>query len=173
MTGRQSGVSLVEALVALALTGVLVAISLQLWAMAYRMVHASGNFSRNPSAELALTSLRRDIHASVGVSLSMLAPLWSTEPLRLQTSDGGHVRWELDGDGLVRVERAKSGDTRSRQLLVRPVAGWRWRLYPGGLLELEIERRVAGNVWRVDQATAAPEVHTDRYWFARRGGVRW
>jgi hypothetical protein len=159
--------------VALAITAIALAIALQLWSAAYRMVHAAGTFSRNPSAELAVTSLRRDVHVSVGVALPMMAPLWSTEPLRLRTKDGGHVRWELEDDVLVRVERLPMGDVRSRQLLIRPLSGWRWRLYPGGLLELELERRVVADPWRVDRATAKAEVHTDRFWFASRGGMRW
>ena len=172
-TGSECGVSLLEALVALAVTGVALAIALQLWSAAFRMVHASGNLSRNPSEVAAMTSLKRDVHAASSVSLPIWAPLWSTEPLRLRVRDGSHVRFELDGDALVRVERVRTGAERSRQLLARPIAGWRWRLLPGGVLEVELDRRIAADAWRVDLATAEPELHTDRYWLAFRGGSRW
>lgn len=120
------GYSLVELLVALALTGVVAVAAAALVGEAVRVTEAAGRSLRSPSLGLAVVAMRRDVHGAVGPAHAPAAG-WCHDPLELVRWDGGLVRLEEDGGDLVRTAFDATGRPAGRRVLARGLTSWWWR----------------------------------------------
>jgi prepilin-type N-terminal cleavage/methylation domain-containing protein len=131
------GFSVVELVVALALTAVVAAAAAELIMEAVRITEAAGRSLRSPSLVLAVVSVRRDVEASVGL-LHPPSVGWTQEDLELVGWDGTRMRLHLEGRDLVRAATDELGRWNRRRVLARGVASWWWRSPRPGVIDVRI-----------------------------------
>jgi len=168
---RWAGYSLVELLVALALLGVVGAVSSGLLVELARLDAALARTARVPLLDPALARLRNDIQSAAAAGLS---PTWSSLPLVLLLEDGSRLRYRVTAGHLERHVAASVDRPWRPAGSAVAVADWRWRAVGPRLLVVEIE------AWSVRRAgvpapaggAAAPSEPTVRelLWIALRGG---
>ena len=132
---KTGGYSVVELLVALALTVVVVLVAGQLVAEAVELFGTAGQQVRDPAVILTVATVRRDIQDSTGL---VSAPVvgWSTAPLDLLSWDGQRVRICHQGDALVRIPLDAMGRPTGRRVLCRGVTAWWWRMVSTSILDV-------------------------------------
>lgn len=130
------GFTLVEVLVALALTLLALTLASQLLVEAQRLFILSGREQRNPVVPVTAGRLRADIQASAAAT----SPGGPTAPLLLTGHPAGAVRYELVAHELLRSVLDDGGRLRSRRPLLRGVTAWRWRS-DGGVVSVEVDFR--------------------------------
>ncbi len=153
MRNREEGVSLVEVLVALAVTGVTMAIAARLLIGSQFLFMAAAREARDPVMEIVVRQLRNDIQGSSGVDGGFGGVDWSSQPLDLV----GHARYDRISyrrTSDLRLVRSFviDGRTVSRDLL-HGVVSWRW-IDAAGLLSLQISIR--RQPWRGDPLNPSP-----------------
>jgi len=131
------GFSVVELVVALALTAVVAVAAAELIMEAVRITEAAGRSLRSPTLALAVVAVRRDVEASVRL-LHPPSTGWSQEDLELVGWDGRRVRLHADGGDLVRTATDELGRPSSRRVVVRGIASWWWRSPRAGVIDVRI-----------------------------------
>jgi hypothetical protein len=146
-----SGTTLVELLVAIALTSVAILVASALIVQSIRVVEGTSRTLRDSSTVRAKARLRSDIQMSR--SADVISVGWTEGPLRLGLAAGGQVVWQRRGRFLDRL-----GADGGRSAQARGLTGWRWRSLSNDVLEIELRVRV-GDDERVEDLA-----------FALRGG---
>ena len=155
MRSREAGVSLVELLVALLVTGVTMAIAARLLIGSQYLLMAASREARDPIVEIAIRQLRNDIQGSSSVRFG--GREWSSQPIELLGHQSyGSIRYERTSDLRLVRTLERDGKEISRDLL-HGVVIWRW-IDLGGLLSLQISIR--RQVWRGDPLHPSAEVLT-------------
>lgn len=169
---RRSGYTVVELVVALALSSVVVIAAAELIEQAMRLFRDAGLAARNPSLTVALAGVRRDIQDSAGVVPGMVG--WSDGPLDLVGWDGRRLRLARDGDALIRTAFDVSGSPSSRRVVGRGLTAWWWRQSGGSAIDVRLTVLVAPDP--APGRRAVVERRTEVRRFAMRGapdGRRW
>jgi len=138
MTEREAGFTLIEMLVALVMVLLVFSIGGSLFLEAGRTMAHSAARAMDERADLAGELLRRDLRGARSVE-APLGLIWSSADLVIQAPNGSRVTWAQLENRLTRRDSA-SGDVWSRTLLDDLVL-WRWRVLPGGLIEVELTLR--------------------------------
>lgn len=140
---RVDGFTVAELVVSLALTSAIVLICSLLIVEAFRLVRAADHRLASTSGAEITASLRSDLHQAA--SLAGLAVGWQRGPLELVGWDGGGVRYQLDGDLLVRESWTGPGSPTVRRVLDRSVTAWWWRLVNEQTVEVRLTVGVVGS----------------------------
>jgi len=105
------------------------------------------------STQLALTTIRHDAKsarsvragastaAATSIPAAQTPASWTSTPLVLAGPDGSRAVYRFAGGALERVVQDPSGRERTRQIVARQVALFRWRRPAVGLVEVEIALR--------------------------------
>lgn len=168
-SGRQSGVTLVELLVAFALLAAIAVLSAQLVIQSTRLIDTVASASRNPDLVIATEWLRRDLYETV--TLVGGDPFWTDAPLVTLDQDGGAVVFASVDGQLVRTSVPPGGLALDHRVLLRGVVAWRWRVVGGGMVSIELEAFANPEAHRNPAGRLAPAVErrTERLSFALRG----
>jgi hypothetical protein len=171
---RQAGFTLLEAMISLLLVMIALTLAVSLLDDARRMLDAGRRDATDPMPRYARVTLRRDLSEARAASSSLLPELWTSEPLALATAEPGHLRYDVEGDRLVRTRYDLEGAPVSRRVVLAGLDGWRWRNAGGGLLDIELRYRrsplsLLGANPRDAARRAAPRPVVDRFRVALRG----
>ena len=142
---RQRGATLVELLVALALLSTIAVLSAQLVIQSTKLMGTTARASRNPDLVIATEWIRRDLYEAVSVVGENLG--WSSGPLVAVAQNGGWVALAPFEGQLVRSSAPPGGVVPDNRVILRGVAGWRWRVNDGASVQIEL------------QAFANPDAH--------------
>ncbi len=134
MIRRRLGFSLLEVLIALALTGLILLLAVRLLGEVQTSFVQWRRTLPDPVPQLAIQLLRTDIQRSRGTGS---AP--GNGPLRLEQEDGSSVTYDEVLGRLVRSVEAADGTADGQRTLITGVRAWSWHnsLAPG-LLEVQI-----------------------------------
>ncbi len=122
---RNAGFTLLELTIATVIMAVALALSAGLLTESQRRFAAAAREQLDSDPGVALAMLRADLQASVGTAGGGLPGVPSPLPLILVGHPAGTVRYEVDGDDLVRTVTAPSGVPGGRlRLLHRGVLLW-------------------------------------------------
>jgi hypothetical protein len=161
-SSSSGGFTVAELLVALALTSLIVLISLQLIVEAVGLVRRSERRLDPNRIVTVMANLRQDIHGSVAIDGIDIG--WQSGPLDLAGWNGGRVRYLLEGDRVIRESRDSLGATLGRRVVAGGVIAWWWR--PLDLETLEVRVTVGPDH---PAARAGESRHTETRCFAVRG----
>jgi hypothetical protein len=134
---RTGGYSILELVVALALTSLVVLVGLQFIAESMILYRDAGRAVRNSPLPLAMATVRRDIQDASGVATVAITG-WSDHPLHLVKWDGEHVSLAVVEGALVRFVIGPMGEPVSRRVLIRGVTAWWWRAANHSTLDVRI-----------------------------------
>ncbi len=138
MSGRrESGYSVIELLIALALVTVIVIGAAQLIAESVVLLDRAGRAVRNPSLTLAAAAVRRDVQGAV--ALACPPPVsWTQTPLEVLDWEGRRTGIRHEGDALVRITYGVDGFPKGRRVLTRGVVSWWWRVSGPGAVDVRL-----------------------------------
>ena len=166
---RQSGVTLVELLVALALLSTIAVLSAQLVISSAKLMDTTARASRNPDLVIATEWIRRDLYEARSVVGDNLG--WSDGPLVAVTQNGGWLVLAPFEGTLVRTNAPPGGVPPDNRVILRGVVGWRWRANDGTSVQIELQ--AFANPYAHQNLTGAAsyrlERRTERLAFALRG----
>lgn len=153
MRKTDEGFTLFEALVALAITAMVMSIAARLLIGSQYLLMAAAREARDPIVEIAIRQLRNDIQGSGSVDITGLQ--WSSQPMVLLSHPRyGKIRYERTSDlRLVRTVR-QEGREISRDIL-HGVTSWRWADL-GGVVSLRVSIR--SQAWRGDPLNPNPDM---------------
>jgi prepilin-type N-terminal cleavage/methylation domain-containing protein len=149
-TAARRGTSLVELLVVLALLSVMVLVAAQLVVHSMRLLDATARAVRNPLVVHVCSRLRHDVQEAAALQWEEWS--WTDDPLVLIHPDGSRVRFELEGENLVRERTGVVGEASDQSVILRGVTSWWWRCPTAGVVDLNITYLV----------NPAPERHVSR-----------
>ncbi len=130
----ESGHSLPELLMSLALlTGIIVS-SQGIWSYAARLTTAITDSNLDPNFTMTASLLRKDLQHPASVEERRS---WTSNDLQLDRDDGSIIVWRLNAKNLVRHETQTNGKSTRRRAL-SGVENWKWRAGSEGLFEVEI-----------------------------------
>ena len=173
MNRNEEGFTLFEALVALAITAMVMAIAARLLIGSQYLLMAASREARDPVVEIAIRQLRNDIQGSGFVDITGVPTDWSSQPMVLRSHPRySEIRYERTSDlRLVRTVQ-REGQRVSRDIF-HGVTKWRWANF-GGLVSLRVSIR--RQAWRGDPLNPNPDMLSsqpleDLQWlnFAMRG----
>jgi hypothetical protein len=141
-TGHERGASVLELLVALALTLIVIVAAGQLVAEAVRVFEAAGLKVRSPSLTLAAATLRNHMQETRAV-VGPPTIGWTDRPLQLLTSDGSRVQFSLERGALVRQTCDPLWRPTARRVLARGVTEWWWRFVNPHTVDVRLTALVA------------------------------
>jgi hypothetical protein len=148
----------------------------QLVVHSMQLLDATARVVRNPLVVHVCSRLRRDVQEAAALQWEEWS--WTDDPLVLILHDGSRVRFELEGESLVREQLGGPGGASDERVVLRGVTSWWWRCPVSGVVDLNITYLV----------NPAPERHVSRdpgYGLERRkenlrfalrgggGGTRW
>ncbi len=180
---RRRAFSLLELLIAFAISIVALSIATQLLLEAHRRLEHESRRALDPAAPLAVKQLRADVRASSGAVGG--DDLWSRSGLELRGHPAGRLRYEKAGQELVRILLPRRvEDEQTQRTVLTDVTTFRWRLQrllPGSrvpLLEIELGYRETGRLGLLQgaaQRSAFPVHLTRRLLVVPRhpGAKRW
>jgi prepilin-type N-terminal cleavage/methylation domain-containing protein len=131
----ERGFSLLELTIATLVLGVALLLAAQGLLETQRILAGAQRHLASGSTDYAAALLRRDARSARRVFGSSTA--WAAGALRLEAAGGDQVEYRLDATALERIRRDPGGALRSRQVVARGVAGFRWQA-GAGLLEVEL-----------------------------------
>jgi len=167
---RESGMSLVELLVSLALLSVVFLAAGPLIVQSIRVFGAAGRSLMDPDAVVAGAWLRQDVHSAYSVGTG------PDNRMMLLMPEGKHVSYEQSGSSLVRRVYSAKGEVLSRQKIVPKIIGWGWGyvgdcVYVNLYLPSHVEPgRVA--LIRDSKRMKTTGVRSERFCFSIRGQRR-
>ena len=168
--------TLLELLVAMGLLVTVLLVSTQLIVRSLELIEREGRALRDPSLDIAVAQLRRDVQAASSV---LGAPEgWSQAYLELRSQNGETVRLIVAGGTLWRNVVDLTGVEREHRALLHGLWGWRWRALTPRLVELELMTRSPDEPSRAAYSGSGPTRDETRptSWrlaFALRGGRSW
>jgi prepilin-type N-terminal cleavage/methylation domain-containing protein len=144
----ESGFTVVELVVTMALLSIALAIAAGLMVEAVRIFSATGRELREPASELTLRLLREDVRASAPVTISTPGVL---DCRRADRTD----QWRLSGETLERRSFDLSGNDLGARPMLDHLVTFHLRLLAPGLVEVEIVRRIPAAASALRAATSA------------------
>lgn len=177
---RQSGFTLLEMVVVLAVVGVSLLLAAALLQEARALIQAAGAELTSPINGLATDRLRADLQEAAAV-LSPPPPSldgWTGEPLLLEAGGEGGlaIAYQREGRELVRRLLRDDGSEAVREVWLRDLARWRWRASAPNLVEIDLayHRVPPASRQRLDGGPGkpAPELAVARLLATLRGGGR-
>ena len=134
--GTMGGTSLVELLVVLALLSVMVLVAAQLVVHSMQLLDATARAVRNPLVVHVCSRLRHDVQEAAALQREEWS--WTDDPLVLVQHDGSRVRFELEGENLVREKTGVVGEASDQRVILRGVTSWWWKCPTSGVVDLNI-----------------------------------
>jgi len=175
--GEESGATIVELLVSLALISIVFLAAGPLIVQSVQLFSSTGRALTDTSATMSGSWLRRDVHSAA--SIDAWSPQWTDDPIMLHSQNGEIITYEVDGSGLVRCRFEPTGEQIDRRVMLRRVERVRWRALQG-LIEIEVLTRAhvrptTAALIRDRQRLNAVTLKTERFCFAlrARGGHSW
>lgn len=173
-----------ELLISLSLAGVALFLAAGMLSEARTLLVASGEQMHDPLPGWVRNHLRADLQASrevISPGTGLTGVLWTSRPLDLAGYPAGsYLRFARVEDELHRLLYDEKRQLLGREVLLRRVVSFRWRLAAPGLVDVEVAYRRAADPsrWRVDGSPGrpAPTLETERLRVALRGrgrGVGW
>ncbi len=132
---KETGHSLLEVVVALALLSVLLLIAGRLLVVSRRVEASAAQVAAGPRLGALGVQLRRDVESAVGVPGS--GGVWSSLSLQLHLKDGTAVQYDFDGERLLRKTAPPGGASR-RRVIVRGLRSFRWRAVAGRAVDVKV-----------------------------------
>lgn len=136
--GREAGFTLLEAVVALAVASVGLALAAGLLIETHRLAAQVGLELRAPAVEAPLELLRSELQSAAGIAASRGAHpaggAGSRDRLVLVRHGAPPIVYERDGDRLVR----RVGETGRARTVVPRLVSWRWFQPAPGLVTVEV-----------------------------------
>lgn len=117
---KESGFSLLELLVSMALMLLGLALAAQLLLESQRTFALAGRAAQEPLVGYAVAQLTTDVQASSGAQAA------SDGALLLTGLPEGTVRWDRRGESLLRTVIGTDGTIRSHRPVLQRVTAWRW-----------------------------------------------
>ncbi len=172
---RQSGATLVELLVALALLSSIAVLSAQLVIQSTKLMATAARASRNPDLVIATEWIRRDLYEARSVIGDDLG--WSDGPLVATKQNGGWLAIAPFEGKLIRTN-APPGAPPDNRVILRGVKGWRWRVDDAASVQIEFQAfaNPAAHQNLTGAASYRIDRRTERLTFALRGkpgGAAW
>ena len=169
---RERGFTLLEALVALALTALVLALTAGLLGEPGPALAAAGLNLGDPLTGALAARLRVDGEAAARFSgeTAPLPGLWSSEALTLVRPDGTAVRYWLENGRLLRAAGPEPLEGVAGSAWLPPGAGFRWRAVSSELLE--IAWSYPGAAWPGTSRRRTPVRLEESLVVALRGGGR-
>ncbi len=134
--GGEQGFTLLELVFALAVGILLMLLATQLLRATQLVFLDATRDALDPQPRLGAALLRHDVRAALVVSGGSLLP--STGALDLLEPGASWIRYEREGEALVRIRLAPDGSELGRLVVVRPVGDWWWRETAPGLFEIAL-----------------------------------
>jgi len=134
---RESGTTLVELIIALALISVVFLAAGPLIVQSLHVFGSAGRTLTDPDTVLLEAWLRHDVHSARAV-ISPLPAGGGPVSLDLAMQNGEKISYMLDGSALIRMTYAADGTVLRRHLVVRRVKAWAWSAFLGCIM-VEVE----------------------------------
>lgn len=175
---RESGTTLIELMVSLALISIVFLAAGPLIVQSIRLFDATSKKLRDPDAVLVGAWLRQDVHSAVA---ALSVPVVGKPPLlSLSRKDGMMISYEFDGHSLIRQQWSPSGKLVGRQLILPNLVSWSFVVVQGCVqvqvvVPSHIDPMRAGMI-RDQRKLKAITGKTESFCFSlrgRRGGRSW
>jgi prepilin-type N-terminal cleavage/methylation domain-containing protein len=166
----QTGTTLVELLVVVALLGIMVLAGAQLITHSIGLLGATGRAVRNPVMVHVNERIRRDVQEAAGlVSVELI---WSEDPLVIRTRTGSIVRYSVVDASLVREVFSPAGESVDQRVLLRGVTSWWWRSTTPSVVDINIGHLVHPPPEHISSRVVGykQERRIENLRFATRGG---
>lgn len=131
----ESGFSLIEQLVSIAIMSTALLVAFDLIDHALRVFSESAAAATNPLTIHTEELIRADLMSARVFPFDGQS---SSGPLILQLWDGSQIEWKLEGESLVRTEMVEGIHKSQARPLPRQVVGWWWRVVSENLVEVKI-----------------------------------
>lgn len=129
---RDSGTTLIELIISLALISVVFLIAGPLIVQSARVFNSAGKNLVDPDSVLLEGWMRHDVHSAI--STFQLPQPEGTTDLVLVMRDGGFVTYGEEESAIVRKTFSKQRDLKSRHLVLPQLISWSWSTVQGCIM---------------------------------------